>query len=74
MPERDSKLDEFWYVWVEGTGQWPKAFHSEPMARDQADTLSRQNLGSVVHICKLQSVGTTLLSAIPAKTTGILTA
>lgn len=62
-------LDGYWLVWMDGE-DWPQHFYSESMARDKMKTLARSNPGRVVHICKLQSVGTMLLPD-EMKTSGI---
>lgn len=67
MERRD--IDGYWLVWMDGD-EWPQNLYSESMARDRMKTLARANPGRIVHICKLQSVGTMLLPD-EMKTSGI---
>lgn len=51
---RDEK--SFWAVWAPGQ-DWPNLYSSEINARQAAHTKAKSNVGAVVHLMRLTSVG-----------------
>jgi len=54
------KLEDYWLVWTEGH-EWPELLASESMAKDRAEHLAKDRIGYVVHLCRVESVGTIMI-------------